>query len=518
MNRSRGLKFFLGVIGIGILASCPASASKLPSCKETWKNLSYKYNFKEKYADFYRRLKRDECEKDWTVLVYMAADNNLFPYALWDLFEMEARFESDKNPAASTLKTDLVVQVDGPASDDARRLHMISGVTKFKRAAKADFTSADLSMIQSPKVESLPENLSESEESRLTKFLLWGAEKYPSQHLMVVVWSHGQGWKAYPFVRVENGGLLNAADLAMPGYPTAKPDKSFGGIAFKASSGTWLDIPALQRSLARLAQARGKATDVYASDACLMQMIEVAYEVSDQADYLSGTTQVQNFLGLPYRRMLYELNTGHFLNGNDQNDDEPYLLAKMIPSLVQKSLDPTSGLQREAGIDAQKRITASSLTSAELKRFLIPRMAQLSHALKEFLSKDSMRALDLALILQNVPNIEGSAQDLSIFLGFIELLLKAEVQNQGSLDGTGDSLKDAMIETKNALERTTLSFAYGPAYGVDEATQRIGFIPRATSIWLPVNPEEYKKRRPEFLRSRFYQDTQWNQWLDLLFP
>lgn len=75
----------LALVLFGIFVANQASA--LPSCKEQWKNQDYQYNFKEDYSDFQNRLQRNQCEKDWTVLVYMAADNDLNPYALMDLLD-----------------------------------------------------------------------------------------------------------------------------------------------------------------------------------------------------------------------------------------------------------------------------------------------------------------------------------------------------------------------------------------------------------------------------------------------
>lgn len=101
--------FAFALLTFGLISQARAGA--LPSCKDQWRGQRYDYDFHEDYQSFQSRLHRDGCEKDWTVLVYMAADNSLFPYALMDLYEMEAAFKS-RNVAGSTLKTDLLVQVD----------------------------------------------------------------------------------------------------------------------------------------------------------------------------------------------------------------------------------------------------------------------------------------------------------------------------------------------------------------------------------------------------------------------
>lgn len=488
----------------------------LPNCKSVWKG-NGAFTFQESYANYYSRVDRGQCEKDWTILVYMSADNNLFPYALWDLYEMEARFKSGGGLAGSTSKTDLVVEVDGPQGNDTKRLHIFSGDVDFSIRSKSDFENQTLQMIHSPVVESVSEDRAASQQESLSDFLLWGIERYPSKHLMVIVWSHGQGWKAYPVDKNKStGNILNLEDVRVPEYPQTVPDKSFGGIAFKQSTGRRLDIPGLKLALESAKNFRGRSIDVYASDACLMQMIEVAHEIGDSAEYIVGTTQVQNFLGFPYRRLLYEINSGRFLWGGSNKVTEAYSVARMLPALVEKSLDASSGMQREAGKDAHRFVTSSALISQEIDRYLIPQMEKLSFALYDYLRSEPLRALDINLILQNVPNLEGSAQDIAIFLGELELLLKEEYQ-QSTYNRTSDNLRIAIINAKSALDRSTLFYVYGSAYGIDEATNRVGFVPKASSLWLPVNPQEYHKRIAEFKYSRFYKETQWAVWLDLLF-
>jgi hypothetical protein len=53
----------------------------------------------------------------------------------------------------------------------------------------------------------------------------------------------------------------------------------------------------------------GRPIDILAADACLMQMLEVANELSDQAEYIVGSAHLQNPFGLPYRTLFHDLNT-----------------------------------------------------------------------------------------------------------------------------------------------------------------------------------------------------------------
>lgn len=507
-----------------LLAMVPLTgeAGARPSCKETWQGQAHEYDFKESYDAYYKRLRRDSCEKEWAVLVYMAADNNLFPFALWDLFEMEAAYKT-KDRAGSTLKADLIVQVDGTGDADLRRLHVHSGPVPFAEKKKADFEDGSLDDVKSPVIARLDEKKNDSEKQRLEDFLLWALEAYPAKRHLVIVWGHGQGWRSFPIDEKAKTRLLERTEL--PKFPPSKPDSRFGGIAFRESAGTWLDIPALAEVLDTFRAVAGKPVDVYASDACLMQMLEVSYQLSPHARFLVGSTQVQSFLGLPYRRLMYELNTGHFNGlrrssrpGND-GSDEPYLLAKMIPTLMRQSLDPRRGLQGKHEKEAQEHMTASALTSAELENLLIPGIARVSAALKAYLQEDSSRVLELKFATQTVPPFEGGAQDFGVFLGYLEELVKEErAKNGGSSTRAMNDLQASVVQAKQALDRAVLAYAYGKAYGIDGKTQLMGYVPRAVSVWLPVNPKEFKLRKDEFAQSRLWKATKWGEWLELLFP
>lgn len=437
------------------------------------------------FADCDSRGDRKQCEKEWTVLVYMEASNDLFPYALWDLYEMEAAFRGSA-AAASSARADLVVEVNGPAPDDRRRLHMRTGPEAYAQKRKSDFTS--LAQIHSPLVMNVAEG--GTERAHLEDFLLWGAQNYPAKRTFVIVWGHGQGWRAYP------------------------DDKNFAGFTAPDAG---LDIPAISSALETFRAVTGKEIDVYASDSCFMQMLEVTYELSAHARFLVGSSQVQTYLGLPYRRLMYELNSGRFnglrgeISGVDQSD-EAYLLAKMIPGLVAQGLDPQRGLQGRLDPEANRFFTSSSLSGAELRGPLLPALRGLARALEGYLAESPFHAMDLLSIHQSVPLIAGSAQDLGVFLGYLD------VQVREGKTPAAARLRGALASAKAALDRSVLAYEYGSAYGVDERTRQFGFVPRALSLWLPKSPTEYKLRREEFLRSRFYADSQWQTWLDALFP
>ena len=78
----------------------------------------------DNYQKYYQRSDRSHCMKEWAVLVYMAADNDLTPYAFWDLYEMESRLAGEANLGASTSTVDVLVELDTFARTGVQRYHV----------------------------------------------------------------------------------------------------------------------------------------------------------------------------------------------------------------------------------------------------------------------------------------------------------------------------------------------------------------------------------------------------------
>jgi hypothetical protein len=410
---------------------------------------------------------RESCRKPWTVLVYMAADNDLSPYALWDLYEMEAGFASDRRAAGSTARSDLVVQLEMPREKDARRIHVFQSPENYDRKLDLSyFQSRTADQVRSPVVGKAPlwdaRQRAVPTETTLADFVEWGMRKYPADHVMVIVWGHGKGQ---------------------------------AGLAFSQSRGTKLTTPELARAL-RLAESRavgGERIDLYGADACLMQTAEVISEFSGAARFVAGSSQVQNFLGLPYRRLMFEINTGRFdgererpgVAGSDQAADEAYLLARMLPRLFKASLSER-GLHGSHLPEAKRTATMSVIASDEFERALLPAMGDLAKALLAYLKADPMRAIDLVDALKDIPAFDGGVQDLG---GVLRVLGSVAGNERDSSEAR--AVMKAASETSSALSRATVAFSLGTDYVGDESKlQLLGF--RALSVWMPLSAEDYK--------------------------
>ncbi len=510
------------------------------SCRDRWGNRDLaKYDSKQDaqpsangnlgYSTYRSRLKkngidRQSCFKDWTVLVYMAADNDLSPYSVWDLEEMEGRFESGRY-AGSTLKSDLIVQADTEGATGIRRLHIFQREDQPFAAATsiADFKTKGPEAIHSPIVELLPEAIPSRQ--GMQEFLQWGVQQYPAQRYMVIVWGHGQGWLGAPIeitatevaqlnTVAPTGQLTNALSQisALPQPSTSK----FGGIAVNPATGNGLSVADLNAALSATVTAtlEGRLIDVYASDACLMQMAEVAREIGDTSRYIVGSAQVQSFVGLPYRRLMYEINTGRFLSGGALvgKSDEALLVAKMLPLLAEQSLDPIRGQQGRAEPRARETFTMSALSSQALKQRLSPALADFSASLLAYLNEDPVRGFSISSVIKAAPSFMGGGKELGSFLSLIELSRLEDVARRGNLSPLSKLLATSIAEAQLALSETVIERRLGTRYlEVEKSFHLLGY--RGLGIWIPNGDREFKKRSADFAQSKLHQETDWQKWL-----
>jgi hypothetical protein len=170
---------------------------------------------------------------EWTILVYLAGDNNLEADALRDLNEMEAVGSSDQ--------VRVVVEFDraGRAGDGERW-------TSARRYLIA--RDGDTTRVTSPVLAELGEQ-NTGDPQTLADFVVWGVRQYPARRYALVIWDHGSAW---------------------------------AGTAFDTTSaGDGLSLPELQQALATAqAQLDGLSLDLIGFDACLMGQLDVLLSVA----------------------------------------------------------------------------------------------------------------------------------------------------------------------------------------------------------------------------------------------
>jgi len=519
----------IGPLIFSLLIICRVSAFAYPDsfpkddCENFFKEKnisSYYYNDHLPYEVYYKSLSRKNCHKEWTVLVFMAADNDLSPYAYWDIYEMERLISGQKNLGATTDRVDVIVELDTYERNGINRYHIFQTNKIYDSSVDLDFFSSfNENNIDSPVIKKYLEqnNTVKDQNIRFERFITQSIRDYPSKHYMVVIWGHGEGYigSSYKSKMVIDdktlppsfsGKYLTPENISVEAlnqqynfeikqeFPY---NKVFGGVAFDYTDLSFLDIPSIQQTIKKtLSQLQyEKPVDIIAFDACLMQTLEVATELSDVTDYIVGSTQIQDYLGLPYRIILDKLN----------DKISPFDLAREIPSLVSRSMEK-DGYQGSISIKNKGTYTTSTLSTQNLKKYFVPSFMDFSQSLIDYIEEDLFRMLDLKIIFENSPSFKGETRDIGILLATIEQLLYAE-KNNAKETMKGIHLKNQILKLWDNLNKMVLGNSFGPYYTDSSLSKKDTYFLnyfKGLSVWVPSNKRLYDHRIEEFRKSALY--------------
>lgn len=228
----------------------------------------------------------------WTVLAYVSGDNNLSPYGKTDLGEMKR--------IGSRTGLNLLAQYDPAGGGGTRRFFLRKGT-----------------LIDADAVANLGEtNMGDSKV--LSGFLDWGMSTYPAEKFCVILWNHGSGWDDNNVYKAVN---KLGAKIARKGIfgPKAGHLRALGrrsqqtffvssitrgvrdrAIAFDDQAMDFLDNVELKNVLTATATKLGRRIDLLAMDACMMSMLEVAYQLKDAVGHMVGSEETEPGDGWPY--------------------------------------------------------------------------------------------------------------------------------------------------------------------------------------------------------------------------
>lgn len=210
--------------------------------------------------------------KKWTIMVHLAADNNLYSFGLEDMNEMEAGINPED--------VNVVVLFDGTSQGD-------SAVYTIQK----DPAGKNSTFVTKPNyaVPFIPANHEiDSGNVEVAKaFGEWAIANYPAENYMYSQWDHGSGifkkgtYQATEFFSKgfgwdDNGGHMNTADISylMPAF----------------------------------AKAAGKPIDILGFDACLMAHLEIAYQAKGSTSYLVASEELEPGAGWDYAGWLKNVN------------------------------------------------------------------------------------------------------------------------------------------------------------------------------------------------------------------
>ena len=228
----------------------------------------------------------------WTWMVYLAGDNNLEGAGNDDLKEMQQ--------VGSSERVNVIVQFDTE----------VKGTTRYRVEENALAT-----------IEKMP-GVDTGDPEVLAKFIQWTIAKYPAEHYLVDIWNHGGGWENLPpdydYEELRSTKPARAARLKRlkrsvfrtTAVEILKRPPLNGAlsraVAIDTGSHDYLDNQELKHALSNGFGPMSKA-DIFGCDACLMNMLEIAYEMRTTAQYMVGSEQTEPNAGWPYAAILNKL-------------------------------------------------------------------------------------------------------------------------------------------------------------------------------------------------------------------
>ncbi|MDY6985405.1 MAG: clostripain-related cysteine peptidase [Candidatus Thermoplasmatota archaeon] len=214
---------------------------------------------------------------EWLIMVYMDGDRPVSDTCYFSLEEPGITDINEMEMGISESVT-VVVQFDRGLCDtsndgwDTTRRYLI--------APDRTEETGDYKKIDSKLIEDIGEaNMGDPE--TLIDFAMWASSSFPARRKALILWNHGSGWiDSYP---QENPTPIKS--ICVDNYDE-------------------LTMEELDYAMSTITSQY--PIDLLGFDACLMQMIEVAYELKDYAPVIVGSEEIEQSTGWSYDIVLQE--------------------------------------------------------------------------------------------------------------------------------------------------------------------------------------------------------------------
>jgi Clostripain family len=236
--------------------------------------------------------------KPMTIIIYIAADNDLHPFAWKNIKQMES--------IGSNENVNVLVQLNTPGYNNPTKRYVI------KHGKRLLVPADGIAPTQ---------KLNSGSPQTLIDCAAWAMQYYPADNLVINLWDHGSGVYDPGSARIVKSSDLfrfntetNMLELNRIGdynnMMTASDDQDMRqngrGICFDDTFKSYISNQDLKFALSEI-QTKvlgGKKIGVLWFDACLMAMLEIADLCKDHVDYLVGSEEVEYASGSNYEMVL----------------------------------------------------------------------------------------------------------------------------------------------------------------------------------------------------------------------
>jgi|688.fasta_scaffold370420_1 hypothetical protein len=222
------------------------------------------------------------------VVTYIQADNNLAPFAGFNVKEMQK--------AAIPNSVNMLVEWDKPGDNKTWRYQI-----KYKQLLDAGTINGAFDLGTNPVQE-------------LVEMALWAKTSFNAEQWCIILWNHGYGIidprlhklnKTSPGHSPKHHGKQILPWLMLPGLSYG-PGKD-RGILFDDSQNTYVTASGLRTAVAGMSSVIGQKIGVLCMDACLMGMIEVGYQLKDLVNIFVASQNTEPGNGYHYAGFLAQL-------------------------------------------------------------------------------------------------------------------------------------------------------------------------------------------------------------------
>ena len=370
----------------------------------------------------------DSVAKDgWLVMVYVAGDNNLDPYALTDIKEMQEIGSSDNLKIAV-----LMDRVDYGDWSTARQFLV------RKPEDQGGKNSWDDSLAT---CEDLGE-LNMGDPKTLTDFVKWSTDTYPQKKTMLILWNHGGGWRSAVSKAISTGTARSSGESPKEGL-----SRLSRGIAWDdTNNGDFLEMREVRSALESF-----EPFTIIGTDACLMAMLEVAYELRDCCDYFIGSENTEPGDGWPYH--------------------------KWLPALAHNSALDSEKLCKVIVDEYTKSYGAKPTTLSAVRQSDIPALAKSVDSLACVLIDHSEAGVMPIIKFKGLPAYSPDSQDFVDLGAFLDQLQNGYPQNiKTAANAAKISLKKAVVISNSHKKLGGQGLSIYPGGGNDDRDYRAGII------------------------------------------
>ena len=221
-------------------------------------------------------LKEKEANKKITLMVYMAADNDLEGYALNNLKQLENGKNENINVLVLLDRADGYDETEGNWTD-TRLFEVIhdKGSGAALKSKRLDCPPLGLSATQNTELDMANSLV-------LKNFIEYSKEAYKAENYVLIIWGHGNGWRA---------------------------------VTIDERSSSYMSVHDLGQAV------QGQGLCVIGFDTCFGGVIENLYELKNCAEYTVATPGITPSGGWNYKNLLESF--------NEENITPDYISRKM---------------------------------------------------------------------------------------------------------------------------------------------------------------------------------------------